>query len=89
MILARSSSSLARRVQQLEEDRRELRQELKDLNSKVDRLTDVVQRLANEFQRDREGAASERRILLLEIENRFLRFERSLPPGDEKRDETR
>lgn len=77
---------LMRRVQKLEEDNKELRQELKELNQKVDRLTDIVQRLAYEFQRDRENAAAERRILLLEIENRFLRFERTLPPGDRKND---
>ena len=78
--------SLMRRVQKLEEDNRELRQELKELSQKVDRLTDIVQRVAYEFQRDRENAASERKILLLEIENRFLRFERGLLPGDKRAD---
>jgi len=78
--------SLMGRVQKLEEDNKELRQELKELNQKVDRLTDIVQRLAYELQRDRENAASERKILLLEIENRFLRFERGLPPSDKQDD---
>ena len=76
--------SLMRHVQQLEEDNKELRQELKEVNQKVDRLSEIVQRLAYEFQRDRENGASERKILLLEIENRFLRNERGLPPGDAK-----
>jgi TolA-binding protein len=78
--------ALMRRVQSLEAESKDIRQELKELNQKVDRLTDIVQRLAYEFQRDRENSASERRILLLELENRFLRFERGLPPGDAKDD---
>jgi predicted RNase H-like nuclease (RuvC/YqgF family) len=78
--------SLMHRVRKLEEDNRELQQELKELNQKIERLTDIVQRLAYEFKSDRDNAASERRILLLEIENRFLRFERGLPPGDGRDD---
>lgn len=74
--------TLMGRTQKLEEDNKELRQELKELNEKVDRLTDIVQRLAYELQHDRDSGTSERKILLLEIENRFLRFERGLPPVD-------
>ena len=52
-----------------------------ELQKQAKELTEAFHRLAYELHRDRENAASERRIQLLEIENRFLRFERQLPPS--------
>ncbi len=72
--------TIMQRVQKFEDSDNELRAELRNPNLTVDQLTEVVQRLAYELQRERENAASERRILLLEIDNRCLRFERLLPP---------
>ncbi|MBC7526030.1 MAG: hypothetical protein H7308_00595 [Chthonomonadaceae bacterium] len=60
---------------------KELREEVNKLRQELNGLARVVERLAFELQKDRESASQERRIQLLEIENRFLRFERSsLPP---------
>ncbi len=74
-------------IKQCKEDIKQLRQDLKEVNQRLDRLTEVMQRFAYEVQRDRENAEKDRKILLLEIDNRFLRFERRLPPGSPQTDE--
>ena len=65
-----------------EEDIKELRQEMTRLREEFRDLARVVERLAYEIQRNRDKSEADKRILLLEIENRFLRFERGLPPGN-------
>jgi hypothetical protein len=72
-----------------EEDIKELRQDVTRLREEFRDMARVVERLAYEIQRDRDKSEADKRILLLEIENRFLRFERGLPPGDKKDDEQR
>jgi hypothetical protein len=83
---ARKLFSLSQRVQKLEESDKELRDKLKDLNERFTRQTEAMYHLAYELQRERENNDAQRRILLLEIENRFLRSERQLPaaPSDDK-----
>ena len=70
----------------------ELRQELNETRLEFKDVLRIVERLAYEGQRERDSAAheraqaeTERRLLLSEIENRFLRHERSsLPPPPSK-----
>ena len=68
--------------QKHEEDIKELRQDVQKLREEMRDLARIVERLAYEIQRDRDRTESERKIQLLEIENRFLRFERRLPPTE-------
>jgi site-specific recombinase len=75
-------------IKEVRQERKEDRQEIKELNEKVDRLTEIVQRLAFELQRQSDKANTERRILLLEVENMLLRHRRDLPPPDKPGDES-
>lgn len=83
---AKQLFSLTRDVQQNKEDIKELRSEVKQLRQEFNELTRVVERLVVEWRHDRERAEAERRVLLLEIENRFLRYERGLPPSPKPED---
>jgi chromosome segregation ATPase len=81
--------SVVQKLQKHEEDIKEVRQELREVRQDVNRLREefrdlarVVERLAYTMQRDRDRAEAEQRIMLLEIENRFLRHERRLPTGE-------
>ena len=85
--------SVVQKQQKHEEDIKELRQEVREVRQDVNQLREelrdlahVVERLAYEIRHDRESANAERRVLLLEIENRFLRYERGLPPGTKSED---
>ena len=80
--LGRKLLTLIRRVDKLEESDKVILDKVTILNERVSRLTEIVQHLTYEFQRNREHADAERRIQLLEIENRFLRYDRQLPPPD-------
>ena len=84
---------LSEKLSQNKEDIARVRSELKELESKVERLTEVVQKLPDaiirlvreqmhEFQ---EKEAANRRIALLELENKFLKSEKSLPSGEKKK----
>jgi predicted RNase H-like nuclease (RuvC/YqgF family) len=79
--------SIVQKQKQQEEDLKELRQDVTRLREEFRDLARVVERLAYEIQRDRDRSEADRRILLLEIENRFLRYERELP-SSERKDET-
>ena|SRR5687767_1097460 len=78
---ARKIAGLIQRIERLEDFQKETREDLKKLNDRVDRLGERMSRILWELQRQREGAESERRILLLELDNRLLRMERGLPPA--------
>jgi predicted nucleic acid-binding Zn-ribbon protein len=80
--------SAMQKLQQHEEDIKELRQEINRLRQDMGELTHAVERLAFEIRHGRDQAEAERKILLLEIDNRFLRYERSLPPGGSPQNET-
>ena len=73
--------SVVQKQKKHEEDIKELRQDVTRLREEFRDLARVVERLAYEIHRDRDKSEADKRILLLEIENRFLRFERRLPPG--------
>ena len=86
--------SILQTLQKHEEDLKEIREELRDVRQDVNQLraefrdlARVVERMAYAIQRDRDREEAERRILLLEVENRFLRHERGLPPGEPPRAE--
>jgi chromosome segregation ATPase len=78
--------SLSQKTQQHDEDIKQLRQDLKALNQRVDQLSEAMQRVTFELQRTHENAAHERELLRLQLENALLRFEKRLPPGN-RRDE--
>lgn len=75
--------SVVQKQKKHEEDIKELRQDVNRLREEFRDLARVVERLVYEMQRDRDKSEADRRILLLEIENRFLRYERGLPPGNQ------
>ena len=77
---ARKLFSLSQRMEKLEESDEHVQEVLKEHDQRISRLTELVHHLAYELQRDRENHASERRLLLLEIENLLLRAGRKLPP---------
>jgi archaellum component FlaC len=79
--------SVVQKQKDQEEDIKELRQEMTRLREEVRDLARIVERLAYEIQRERDKSEADKRILLLEIENRFLRFERGLPPSDQRQTE--
>lgn len=80
--------SVVQKQKKHEEDIKTLTSEVKKIREEFRDLTRVVERLAYEIQRDRDKAEADKRILLLEIENRFLRGERSLPPAPPANDKT-
>lgn len=55
-------------------------EELKQLRTEVRDLTIAVHALAQEIKNEKERSAQRHENLLLEVENRLLRFERALPP---------
>ena len=83
--------ALTRDVQQCKDSIKELRQaraddraEIKELNDKVRDLSGIVQCMAFDLQRQRENAETDRRMLLLEVENVVLRAARPLSPADQR-----
>lgn len=80
--------SVVQKQKKHEEDIKTLTGEVKKLREEFRDLTRVVERLAYEIQRDRDKTEADKRILLLEIENRFLRSERGLPPAPPLNDKT-
>jgi hypothetical protein len=71
--ILKSLVTLADDVQRYHAEIKDIRRELRD-------LTIVVTRLAQEVQYSKERSESERAYVLLEIENKLLKFERRLPP---------
>ena len=55
------------------------RQEQKELNEKITNLTIIVHALAQEINNSKEQDRQHRENLLLEIENRLLKYEKALP----------
>ena len=69
--------TLADDLQKYHAEIKEIRQELRD-------LTIIVHGLAQQIKHSKETTAGERANILLEIENRMLKFERRLgPPKDD------
>lgn len=72
---------MAKRLLALAEDTKRNQVEIKELRDEMRRLTAAVERLADEIHRVSEREGSEREKLILELENRLLKFEKLLPPG--------
>lgn len=71
---------MARRLFVLAEDTKRNQDEIKELRGEMRRLTAAVERLAYEIHRISERETSEREKLVLDLENRLLKYEKSLPP---------
>lgn len=76
---------MARRLFVLAEDTKRNQGEIKELREEMRRLTAAVERLAYEIHRISERETSEREKLILQLENRWLKFEQSLPPQGTKK----
>jgi hypothetical protein len=74
--VAKTIVTLADDLQKYHAEIKEIRQELRD-------LTIIVHGLAQEIRHSKETTAGERANILLEVENRMLKFERRLPPAKE------
>ena len=74
--IAKTIVTLADDLQKYHAEIKEIRQELRD-------LTIIVHGLAQEIKHSKEAAAGEREIILLEVENRMLKFEQRLPSAKE------
>jgi hypothetical protein len=66
--------TLGRELEQNRTDIKEIRQELRD-------LTIIVHALAQDNKNSKEQAAQRHENLLIELENRLLKYDRSLPPA--------
>ncbi|MDQ3321326.1 MAG: hypothetical protein M3525_02530 [Acidobacteriota bacterium] len=85
---------LAEKLEQSKKEVEKLRNDHDELDEKFTRFVEKVQvllekhfeRVEKEIQNVREKEAANRRIELLELENKFLKSEKSLPPRgrDEK-----
>ena len=76
---------MARRLFVLAEDTKRNQGEIKELRDEMRRLTAAVERLAYEIHRISERETSEREKLILQLENRLLKFEKPLPPKRTKK----
>jgi predicted nucleic acid-binding Zn-ribbon protein len=77
---------MARRLFMLAEDTKRNHDEIKELRDEMRRLTATVERLAYEIHRIGDRETSEREKLILQLDNRLLKFEKSLPPKKPRRD---
>lgn len=75
-------------VVKLADDLQNYHAELRDLRQELRDLTLVVQRLQLKMGHFEERAGSEHKLLLLELENSLLKFERRLPPTARPQNET-
>lgn len=84
---------LAEKVQRNKEDIAKLEKELETLKKDVSNFFEKVEVLLGkhfemverEIQNVHEKEAANRKIALLELENKFLKSEKSLPSGEEKK----
>lgn len=86
--------AVAREMRQNKSDSKELRErqdkqeeELKEVRQELRRMTEIMQRFAYEYQHQNEKSETERRLLLLEVENMLLRQGRSLPSPEKPYDD--
>lgn len=66
--------TLAQDIKQYRQEQKEIRNELRD-------LTIIVHALAQDNKNTKEQLAQKHENLLLELENRLLKYEKSLPPA--------
>ena len=72
--LASLLATLAQDIKQFRQEQKEIRNELRD-------LTIIVHALAQDIKNSKEQNAQRHENLLLQLENRLLKFERALPPA--------
>jgi regulator of replication initiation timing len=65
----------------LSQDLVRYRQEQKEINEKLNNLTIIVHALAQDLKHSKDQTAQMHENLLLELENRLLKFEKALPPA--------
>ena len=66
-------------IKKLEQENRDLRRELADITQELHDSTCGFERLAYEIRRVSDTEAQERKLMPLQLENEFLKFERRLP----------
>lgn len=64
----------------LARDLQEYRKEQKEINDKLRDLTAIVQALLQDNKHTKEQLGQKHENLLLELENRLLKYEKALPP---------
>jgi len=74
-------SDLARSLLTFGEALQQNRADIKELQHEVRQISTALQLLAREVQHSRESERQEREKIILQLENRLLKFERRLPPG--------
>lgn len=79
--------SINRKTEEHGEDLKTLRQDIKEIRQELRMIAESLQQVRFDQQRDRENAAADRKILLLEVHNALLRYERRLPPGHQNDNE--
>lgn len=72
---------LATALLTLSQDLTRYRQEQKEINDKLRDLTIIVHALAQDLKNSKDQNAQIHENLLLELENRLLKFEKALPPA--------
>ena len=70
---------IAKSLVSLADDLQEYHAEIKDIREELRDLTIIVHALAQDIKNSKEQAAQKHENLLLEIENRLLKYERALP----------
>ncbi len=80
--LAREIGQNKKEFKQLHDRLNQHDKDIEELQEELRRITEMLQRLAYEYQRQNDRSESERKMLLLEVENMILRYQRGLPPAN-------
>jgi ABC-type transporter Mla subunit MlaD len=74
-------ASLVQRILTLSRELDQQRADIKEMQTQVRDLTAIVRAFAQENRHAQETAEQRHENLLLELENRLLKFEKALPPA--------
>jgi conjugal transfer/entry exclusion protein len=74
-------ASLVQRILTLSRELDQQRADIKEMQTQIRDLTAIVRALAQENKHSKEQAEQRHENLLLEIDNRLLKFEKALPPA--------
>lgn len=77
-------ASLVQRILTLSRELELNRADIKEMQTQIRDLTAIVRALAQENRHSKEQADQRHENLLLELENRLLKHEKSLPPAAKK-----
>lgn len=75
---------LTHKTEQNREEIKELRHQIRGLASALERLVYEVHRVNERIDHAAENESHEREKLALQLQNELLRFERKLPPSQDK-----